>query len=151
MQGRESRRSWSDGAVASEHNPKIGAWFAPWAGPRVGTAFRKTSCSNKQPDSARCFEEPVPAILVAVFRGRRWRRRLAGTGWGLEHGNSRLQRLLHGCLIGRFRQLHRPRRLVARINFEEAGAVVTAREAVLGAPNREFLFPRAHEGLTGPF
>src|SRR4051812_17288603 len=51
----------------------------------------------------------------------------------------------------RFGQLHGPGPLFAGIDFEEAGAVIAARQAILGAADREFLVARAHESLSRPF
>src|SRR5207249_9321813 len=36
-------------------------------------------------------------------------------------------------------------------DYEEAGAVITARQAIVGPADGELLFPRAHEGLARPF
>src|SRR4029079_19000849 len=62
--------------------------------------------------------------------------------------NSRhaLRRLLVG-----FGQLHGPCSLFAGVDLEKAGAVVTTRQAILGALDGEFLVARTHEGLSGPF
>src|SRR5215472_14649428 len=87
---------------------------------------------------------------VAVSRRRRRRARSAGSRRGLKHRNARLQGL-HGRLVSRFGELHGPGRLVAGIDLEEAGAVIAAREAIFGSADGELLFPRAHEGLAGPF
>src|SRR5215831_11626335 len=88
--------------------------------------------------------------LVAVSRRRRRRARSAGSRRGLEHRNAGLQGL-HGRLVGGLGQLYGPGRLVTGIDFEKAGAVVAAREAIVGSADGELLFPRAHEGLAGPF
>ena len=56
-----------------------------------------------------------------------------------------------GACIGRFGELDRPDLLLAGVDLEEAGAVVAAREAILGAADGEFLVARAHEGLARPF
>ena len=50
-----------------------------------------------------------------------------------------------------FGQLHGPGALLAGIDLEEAGAVETARQAILGALDGEFLVARAHECLSRPF
>ena len=55
-----------------------------------------------------------------------------------------------GCFVG-FGQLHGPGALLAGIDLEEAGAVETARQAILGALDGEFLVARTHEGLSRPF
>src|SRR5215470_28663 len=92
---------------------------------------------------------PENALIAASGR----RRRLAGPAGHrrrLQHGHARLQ-WLHWRLVCRFGELDGPGRLVAGIDFEEAGAVVAARQAIVGAADGEFLFPRAHEGLTRPF
>jgi len=47
--------------------------------------------------------------------------------------------------------LHGPGALLAGIDLEEAGAVETARQAILGALDGEFLVARTHEGLSRPF
>src|ERR1044072_3454434 len=54
-------------------------------------------------------------------------------------------------LIGLLGELHRPGALLGGIDLEKAGAVITAREAVLDALDGEFLVARAHESLAGPF
>src|SRR5262249_48597987 len=48
-------------------------------------------------------------------------------------------------------QLHGPCTLLACIDLEIAGAVETARQAILGTLDGEFLVARAHEGLSRPF
>ena len=50
-----------------------------------------------------------------------------------------------------FGQLHGPGALFAGIDLEKAGAVETARQAILGALDGEFLVARTHEGLSRPF
>src|SRR5262245_59096473 len=60
------------------------------------------------------------------------------------------QRTLRGLLRG-LGELHGPRSLLAGIDFEKLGAIETARQTIIRAANREFLFTRAHEGLPGPF
>ena len=55
-----------------------------------------------------------------------------------------------GLLVG-FGQLHGPCSLFAGVDFEEPGAVVAARQAILGALDGEFLVTRTHEGLSRPF
>src|SRR5581483_2784924 len=92
------------------------------------------------------------------WRTRRARRRLrrrarrllqarhvpAGADRSRQARDALRRRLLVG--IG---QLHGPRPLLAGIDLEEAGAVEAARQAILGALDREFLVARAHEGLAG--
>src|SRR6516165_9673896 len=105
-------------------------------------------------------EEAGPSVATTLVRRRRrivsasWRRRrharTSPSRRGLQHWHPRLQRL-HGHLVRRFRQLDGPGRLVAGIDFEEAGTVITAGETVFGAADREFLLARAHKGLPGPF
>src|SRR5882724_5146000 len=87
---------------------------------------------------------------VTASRRRRRRARPAGGRRRLKHRNARLQGL-HGRLIGRFGQLDGPRRLIAGVDLEKSGAIIAAREAIVGAADGELFFPRAHEGLTGPF
>ena len=82
------------------------------------------------------------AWIALVPRGRR--RATAG------QRHARLQRLLRR-LVGRFGELHRPGRLLAGVDLEEAGAVIAARQAILGAADGEFLLARAHERAAGPF
>ena len=53
-------------------------------------------------------------------------------------------------LFAGFGQLHGPGALLAGVDLEEAGAVETARQAILGALDGEFLVARAHEGLSRP-
>src|SRR5262245_55441490 len=87
---------------------------------------------------------------VAASGRRRRRAGSAGRRRSLKHRDTRLQGL-HGRLVGRFGKLDRPRRLVAGVDLEEPGAVIAARQAIVGAADGELLLPRAHEGLTGPF
>src|SRR5215471_841126 len=87
---------------------------------------------------------------VAASGRRRRRAGPAGSRRSLQHRHARLQ-WLHRRLVRRFGQLDGPGRLVAGIDLEKSGAVVAARQAILGAANRELLFPRAHESLSGPF
>src|SRR5262245_22843354 len=87
---------------------------------------------------------------VSVSRRRRRRCGAAGGRRRLQHRNPRLQGL-HGNLVRRLGQLDGPRRLVAGVNLEKAGAVVAARQALFRSADREFLFARAHERLTRPF
>src|SRR5262249_20586560 len=94
------------------------------------------------------------AVASVLASGRR---RSCGcgprSGWGggcrRRRRRTRLQRLLRR-LLGRFGELHRPRRLLAGVDLEEAGTVVAAREAVVGALDGEYLIQRAHEGLARP-
>src|SRR5688500_635201 len=74
-------------------------------------------------------------LLLLGRRGQRrvWRRRL-------------LRRL-----IGRLGELHCPGALLCGVDFEKAGPVIAAREAVLDALDGEFLIARAHESLARPF
>jgi len=51
-------------------------------------------------------------------------------------------------LFVRFGQLHGPGALLAGVDLEEAGTVETARQAILGALDGEFLVTRTHEGLS---
>src|SRR5260370_13773114 len=96
----------------------------------------------------KCDDAVVASVAVS---GRRRRgARPASRRRGLQHRHARLQGL-HRRLVGRFGKLNRPRGLVARVDFEEAGAVITARQAIVGPADGELLFPRAHEGLAGPF
>src|SRR5262249_51208505 len=53
--------------------------------------------------------------------------------------------------VGRVGELHRPGRLLAGIDFEEAGSVEATGEAVLGAADGELLVASAHERLSRPF
>ena len=54
-------------------------------------------------------------------------------------------------MLGSIGELHRPRALFAGVDLKITGSVIPPREAVLGAANSEFLFPRAHIGFTRPF
>src|SRR5260370_41113993 len=87
---------------------------------------------------------------VAASRRRCWRGWSARSRRGLKHRNARLQGL-HGCLVGRFGEMDGPGRLVAGVDFEKAGAIIAAREAIVRTADGELLFPRAHECLAGPF
>jgi len=46
-----------------------------------------------------------------------------------------------------FGQLHGPGTLLAGIDFEKAGPIETARQAILGALDGELIVARTHEGL----
>src|SRR5437867_6364779 len=61
------------------------------------------------------------------------------------------QLLLLPGLVGRFGELHSPGALLRGVDLEEAGAVISAREAVLDAFDGEFLVAGTHEGLARPF
>src|SRR6202011_1442236 len=65
---------------------------------------------------------------------------------GSRYTRHPLRRLFAG-----FGQLHGPGALLAGVDLEESGAVETARQAVLGALDGEFLVARAHKGLSCPF
>src|SRR5207247_11258925 len=54
---------------------------------------------------------------------------------------------LRRLFIG-FGQLHGPGALLAGVDLEKAGAIETARQAILGALDGEFLVARTHEGLS---
>src|SRR5262252_7581227 len=80
------------------------------------------------------------------------------SGWrqGLQRPHARRR---GKCLAGRplltgrfarFRQFYRPGLLLSSVDFEKAGPVVTAGEAISGAPDGEFLVAGAHEGLARP-
>src|SRR6202046_5797965 len=69
----------------------------------------------------------------------------AGTYRSRDSGHPR------GGLFAGFGQLHRPGALLAGVDLEEAGAVETARQAILGALDGEFLIARTHEGQSRPF
>src|SRR6185312_6561422 len=85
----------------------------------------------------------VSSVLLSTGRWRAtrriWRQRIP-----------RLQRTLRG-LLARFGELHGPGALLAGIDFEEAGAVEAAGEAIADALDGEFLVARAHESVSGPF
>src|SRR6185437_471928 len=72
--------------------------------------------------------------FFAAF-GRRCRRR----GAGRPLRGRRRARGQGPCwfLLGAVGQLHRPGALLAGVDFEEAGLVIAARQAVLAAANRE--------------
>src|SRR4051794_2053145 len=86
-----------------------------------------------------------------------WRRSWCGAAvsFGLlrqsrDRGWRDARRELRG-LVTRFGELHCPGALLGSVDLEEAGAVITAREAVLDALDGEFLVARTHEGLARPF
>src|SRR5215467_12888257 len=54
-------------------------------------------------------------------------------------------------LLGRVGQLNRPRPLLARVDLEEPGSVITTSKTVFRAANGEYLVGRAHESLSRPF
>src|SRR5271165_1556081 len=106
--------------------------------------MRKTSApaANRRPITLASEEAGPRVATILVRRSRRisphylvsasGRRRQAGTAGGrrrLQHRYARLQGL-HGHLVGRFGELDRPRRLIAGIDLEEAGAVIAARETI---------------------
>src|ERR1700752_2752721 len=68
-----------------------------------------------------------------------------------DRGRRDTPRQLLPRLLGRFRELHGPGALLGGIDLEEAGTVITTREAVLDALDGEFLVACAHEGLARPF
>src|SRR4030088_3099490 len=101
--------------------------------------------------------------------GRAWRRSWCGAGVSsaLTSGRRRAWRRTGACrrrrrqrisgwqralrsLLGCFGQLHGPGSLLAGVDFEKAGAVKTASEAIFGTADSEFLLARAHESLTRP-
>src|SRR2546426_11797393 len=90
----------------------------------------------------------VASVLASGQRRRRARPKGGGRRWDRRH--ARLQGLLRR-LLGRFGELHRPRRLFAGVDLKEADAVEAAREAIVGAADGELLVARAHEGLARPF
>ena len=47
--------------------------------------------------------------------------------------------------------MHCPGPLLSGVNLEKAGAIIAARQAVVGTANREFFFTGTHVGLAGPF
>src|SRR2546427_12449580 len=81
---------------------------------------------------------------VAASRRRCWRGWSARSRGGLEHRNARLQGV-DGCLVGRVGELDGPGRLVAGVDFEKAGAVITAREGIVRTADGERLFLAGHE------
>src|SRR6516225_191988 len=108
-------------------------------------------------------EEAGPSVATTLVRrcpgcraGAPWRRcnrrrsdcgrKRAGIA---AHRPGRRRALLR--LFARFRQLHGPGALFTGIDFEEPGAVITARQAVADALDREFLVTGAHKSLTHPF
>src|SRR5262249_38082328 len=54
-------------------------------------------------------------------------------------------------LLGGIGQLHRPRPLLAGVDLEETGSVITAGKTVFRAANGEYLVGGAHESLPQPF
>src|SRR5215467_130806 len=54
-------------------------------------------------------------------------------------------------LLGGIGQLHRPRPLLAGVDLEESGSVITAGKTVFRAANGEYLVGGAHESLPRPF
>ena len=124
--------------------------------------MRKTSAPawNRLAIMLRSEDAGPRVATILVRRRRRISFGFAAAGAGgagrprgrrrLQHRHARLQRL-HRHLIGRFGELDRPRRLVAGVDLEEAGAVVAARQTIVGAADGELLVARAHEGLARPF
>src|SRR5215470_15423030 len=79
-----------------------------------------------------------------------WGQRLQRPRAGRGHGRLTRKALLPGRFAG-LGQLHRPRLLLAGIDFEKAGPVEAASEAVAGATDGEFFVAGAHERLARPF
>ena len=82
--------------------------------------------------------------------------RAAGVGGGADAGARWTSGLpgggawTDGC-SAEFGQLHRPGALLAGIDLEKAGAVITVRQTIADAANRELLVAGAHKGLPHPF
>src|SRR5262249_57281011 len=67
---------------------------------------------------------------------------------GSRRGGGRVRSRL---ALARFGELHGPVGLIAGVDLEEAGAVITMRQAVADTgANHEFLVARAHECLARP-
>src|SRR5216684_3175108 len=99
----------------------------------------------------RSWSDEVAASVLA-FRNGRCRAGCgpAGAGRRLRRRDARLQGRLRGEL-GRFGELHGPRRLLGGIDLEKPGAVEAAREAIGCALDGELLLAGAHESLARPF
>src|SRR6266508_4350307 len=87
----------------------------------------------------------VSSSLISRRRDRRPGARRRGPGQWVAGG----QRTLRGLLRG-LRELHCPGSLLGRVDLEKTRSIITARQAIIRAADREFLFTRAHEGLSGP-
>ena len=94
------------------------------------------------------LEEAGPSVATILARRRRLigLRVLAAVGGGGRRGAGGRQRPgvrggsgRSGGLLGGVGQLHGPGALLAGVDLEEAGAVIAARQAVLGAANGELL------------
>src|SRR6516225_9984553 len=123
--------------------------------------MRKTSApASNRLAMARRSEDAGPRVATILVR----RRRRISCGFapavlarpvGLQpeesEASERAIAAVHGCLVGRFGELDGPGRLVAGIDFEKAGAIIAAREAIVRTADGELLFPRAHECLARPF
>ena len=98
----------------------------------------------------------APRLAVEEAR-RRAARRIGQAGHARDSArlvrinrSRQARHLLRRLLFAGFGQLHGPGALFAGIDLEEAGAVETARQAILSALDGEFLVARAHEGLSRP-
>ena len=98
--------------------------------------------------------EPSHCFGAGGWRQTRsaWRIGQAGNpaGAARSHRSRNSRHALRGLLVG-FCQLHGPCSLFACVDLEEPGAVVAARQAILGTLDGEFLVTRTHEGLSRPF
>src|SRR6516165_7773325 len=92
----------------------------------------------------------------AAVSSRRASRR-KGRNRGRSPGAACRRRPNEGCvgalrrLLSRIGQLHRPRPLLAGVDLEESGSIITAGKTVFRAANGEYLVGGAHESLPGPF
>src|SRR5664280_1970815 len=94
-------------------------------------------------------EEAGPSVATILARRNRliasvsslaafgWCRRRGG-GWPLCCGRRAWRQRTGGLLFGAVGQLHRPGSLLAGVDLEEAGAVIAARQAVIGTADGEF-------------
>ena len=104
---------------------------------RLMACFREArlAADRRRPEAARPARRRVGQARDLAARPDRSR----------QARDALLRRLLVG--VG---QLHGPCPLFAGIDLEEAGAVKAARQAILGALDRELLVARAHKGLPRP-
>src|SRR6185437_11877123 len=109
-------------------------------------------CGRRTPGRAsrRFWCAAVASSAGRGSGGRSGRRRAHAGGWNAAQRIARRQRRGRRLLAG-FGELHGPGALLAGIDFEKAGAIETARQAIADAAYGELLVARAHEGLPHPF
>src|SRR5262245_2143342 len=93
---------------------------------------------------ARAWRQSWRGAGVSWSGAPGWRRRRQCCRWARIADRRAGRQWPIGRLLGGVGQLHRPGTLLAGIDLEKSGAVVAARQAVLGAANGEFFFAGTH-------